>query len=124
VGGADVEEDGDTLIVGVAEAVNSACTEVEDVAVDEGDVGLAANVRDVAWDAGIVEAEHDGVGVDEGPVIRPEEDVTIPDDDAGGKSVGEWEEGGQMIEEGWVIAAEVLPGAQVAVEGRVDAELL
>jgi hypothetical protein len=48
VGGADVEEDGDTLIVGVAEAVNSACTEVEDVAVDEGDVGLAANVRDVA----------------------------------------------------------------------------
>jgi hypothetical protein len=29
-----------------------------------------------------------------------------------------------MIEEGWVIAAEVLPGAQVAVEGRVDAELL
>jgi hypothetical protein len=29
------------------------------------------------------------VGVDEGPVIRPEEDVTIPDDDAGGKSVGE-----------------------------------
>jgi hypothetical protein len=54
----DVDEDGDALAIGVAEAAGAARAEVEDVAVDEGDVGLAADVRGVPRDAGVVEAKQ------------------------------------------------------------------
>jgi hypothetical protein len=94
------------------------------VARGRGDVGLAADVRGVARDAGVVETEHDGVVVNEGPVVRPKEDATVHNDGAGGKSARELEEGGQAAEDGWVVATEAVLGAQVTTEGRVDVELL
>jgi len=45
---ADVEQDGDAVAVGVAEAAGPARAEVKDVAVDEREVGLATDVRGVA----------------------------------------------------------------------------
>jgi hypothetical protein len=87
-------------------------------------LGMGVVLVSIAWDAGFVEAEHSGVGVDEGPMIHPEEDVVVPDIGAGGELARKWQEGAQAAEDGWVIAAEVVSGAQVAVEGRVDVELL
>ena len=85
---ADVEQDGDAMAVGVAEAAGSARAEVKDVAVDEGKVGLAADVSGVPCDAGVVEAEHGVVGVDESAMVRPEEDAAVADNCAGWDAAG------------------------------------
>ena len=121
---ADVEEHGDAAAVGVAEAAGAARAEVEYVAVDEGEVGLGADVRGVADDAGVVEAEDGVVGVDEGAVGVAEEDAAVADDGAGGDAGGEGEHGGEVAEHGGVVAAKAVPGAERAAEGGVEEELL
>lgn len=121
---ADVEQDGDAVAVGVAEAVGTAGAEMEDVAVDEGEVGLGADVGGEAGDAGVVEAEDGGVGVDEGAVAGAEEDAAVAHDGAGGDAAGEGEEGREIAEDAGVVPAEAVPGAERAAEGWVEVELL
>lgn len=121
---ADVEQDGDAVAVGVAEAVGTAGAEMEDVAVDEGEVGLGADVGGEAGDAGVVEAEDGGVGVDEGAVAGAEEDAAVAHDGAGGDAAGEGEEGREIAEDAGVVPAEAVPGAERAAEGWVEEELL
>lgn len=87
VGGlADVYEDGDAIAVGVAEAAVTAGAEVEDVAVDEGEAGLGADVAAEALDAGVVEADDEVVAVNEVAVLGIQEDAAVADHGAAGEA--------------------------------------
>lgn len=88
VGGlAYVDDDGDVFAVRVAEAAVSARAEMENVAVDEGEVGFGSDVALEAMDVGVVEPDHEIVAVDEVAVMGVEEDSAVSDDGAGGVSV-------------------------------------
>lgn len=82
-----VDDDGDVFAIWMAEAVVSARAKMENVAVDEGEVGFGADVALEAVDAGVVEPDHEIVAVDEIAVIGVEEDSAISDDGAGGVSM-------------------------------------
>ena len=64
------------------------------------------------------------MGVDEGAVVGAQEDAAVADDGAGGDAAGDGEQGGEAGEDGGVVAAEAVPGAEVAAECGVDVELL
>jgi hypothetical protein len=57
-------------------------------------------------------------------MVRAQEDATVADDGAGGDAPGDGEQGGEGGEDGRVVAAEAVPGAEVAAQGGVDVELL
>lgn len=81
---ANVHYYGDVFAIGVAKATLSSSTAVEDVAVDEGEVGLGSHVAKVAVDGGVVEADNEIVAVDLVAVVGFQEDATVPDDGTGG----------------------------------------